>query len=199
MTKARGRPRKFDPETALTAAGQLFWQRGYDATSLDQLAQAMDMNRPSIYNAFGGKRDIYVAAIDHFCALLRGGVEALMAEPDLGTALERFYDQAISIYCATDPQLGCMVMCTLPAPAVVESEFGERLRSVIADIDTAFEQRLRMAAESTDIADDIDIKGAARLLQATLHTIALRARAGETPRRLKQISRFTISLLLKSS
>src|SRR6204780_4587362 len=60
--RRRGRPRAFEPETALTQAMDVFWQGGFAATSLDDLSAATGLNRPSLYGAFGDKRAIYLQA-----------------------------------------------------------------------------------------------------------------------------------------
>ena len=62
--KKRGRPRSYDPETALARAAAVFWKAGYAGTSLDDLSQATGMNRPSLYAAFGDKRDLYLKTLD---------------------------------------------------------------------------------------------------------------------------------------
>ena len=81
MKRPRGRPRKFDPEVAIQKAMLVFWQRGLSATSLDDLSIAMEMNRPSIYNAFGNKEAIYRLALAQFCGQLDLGIEqVLLAE-----------------------------------------------------------------------------------------------------------------------
>src|SRR5271154_7290423 len=61
-TRRRGRPRAFEPETALTQALDVFWQDGFAATSLDDLSAATGLNRPSLYGAFGDKRALYLQA-----------------------------------------------------------------------------------------------------------------------------------------
>src|SRR6516162_9745711 len=60
--RRRGRPRAFEPETALTQAMDLFWKDGFAATSLDDLSAATGLNRPSLYGAFGDKRALYIRA-----------------------------------------------------------------------------------------------------------------------------------------
>ena len=67
-TRARGRPRAYDPTTALTGARDAFWRHGYSATSLDVLSDATDMNRPSMYAAFGDKRSLYLQTLDGYIA-----------------------------------------------------------------------------------------------------------------------------------
>src|SRR5882724_10797919 len=62
--KRRGRPRAYDPATAIARAAETFWKAGYAGTSLDDLSAATGMNRPSLYAAFGDKRDLYLKALE---------------------------------------------------------------------------------------------------------------------------------------
>ena len=64
--KARGRPRSFDCEAALESAMQVFWEKGYDAASLTDLTEAMGINPPSLYAAFGDKERLYLAAVEMY-------------------------------------------------------------------------------------------------------------------------------------
>ena len=63
MNKQRGRPKLYDANTALEAAGAVFWSKGFSGTSLDDLSTAMGMNRPSIYRAFGDKEAVGIALV----------------------------------------------------------------------------------------------------------------------------------------
>lgn len=63
MTPTRGRPRSFDPEKAIEAAQAVFWKHGYEATSLNQLAEAVGLHKPSLYAAFGDKKALYLKAL----------------------------------------------------------------------------------------------------------------------------------------
>src|SRR5690348_6055168 len=92
--KRRGRPRAYDPQTALARAAERFWKAGYAGTSLDDLVEATGMNRPSLYAAFGDKRDLYLKTLEHYRegsrALAR---EALADNPPLRVFLKRFYNR----------------------------------------------------------------------------------------------------------
>ena len=89
----RGRPRQFDEDAALTGAMMVFWEKGLAATSLDDLAQAMGMNRPSIYNAFGNKDAIYRTALARFCGQL-DLAHALVNDP---ACFERVREPAVAL------------------------------------------------------------------------------------------------------
>ena len=90
--KTRGRPRQYDREQVLASVLSLFSEKGYSATSLDDISEAMNMSRPSIYNAFGDKESIYLHAMDSFRKQMRRAVgKYLDSEYDLETALMNTY------------------------------------------------------------------------------------------------------------
>ncbi|MBL4827120.1 MAG: TetR/AcrR family transcriptional regulator [Spongiibacteraceae bacterium] len=193
MNKSRGRPRKFDSQTALHKAMLVFWQKGLSATSLDDLSLAMDMKRPSIYNAFGNKEAIYRTALAQFCSQLDIGIEkTLYNEPDLRKGLLAFYDQALSVYCSAEPAPGCFMMCTAPAEAMAHPDIRSDIAVLIARVDEKLENRVKQALKEGAIPISSDPKLVAKMIQAVLHSLALRARAGETKPSLKKIARFSV-------
>ena len=194
---ARGRPRKFDEDEALNGAMVLFWQKGLSATSLDDLSKAMKMNRPSIYNAFGNKDEIYRKALDRFCGQLDKGMEeTLEAIPELHDGLRAFYDRAIAVYCGTNPAMGCLMICTAPSEAFSYPQVGEDLRRLIRRMDQGFTKRLKRAQAEGELSVDIEADLTASLLQATLQTVALRARAGASKKELQKITGYAVERLL---
>ena len=197
MTAKRGRPRKYDPSVALGKATQLFWAQGFSATSLDELATATEMNRPSIYNAFGDKEMLYRKSLEQFTQQLKAQVETvLFGEETLSKALLSFFYGALDVYFAAEPALGCFVMCTAPAEAVAHPEVRNDLRSLIADLDRALAKRFQMAQAAGEWPRDADAPAAARMTQATLHSLAIRARSGESKASLRKLARFAVDLLV---
>lgn len=192
----RGRPRSFDEDVALNGAMMLFWEKGLSACSLDELSQAMNMNRPSIYNAFGNKDEIYRKALERFCMQLDQAMEQTLGTgTDLREGLIAFFDAAIGHYCGNQPAMGCLMVCTAPSAALTHPQVGEDLRALIQRVDRGIARRLRRAQKEGELAADIHPELTARLLQATLQTIALRSRAGEAKRELKRLARFAVERL----
>src|SRR5690349_21458762 len=110
----RGRPRAYDPEAALRAARDIFWVKGYAATSLDDIAEATGMNRPSLYAAFGDKEAIYLAALKMQGGLLVGAVEAAVKLDIKARAfVDLFFQRCIESYLlgAAGPR-GCFLVGT---------------------------------------------------------------------------------------
>src|SRR5258708_28769719 len=90
--KPRGRPRAYDPDAALAEARDAFWDAGFAATSLDDLSLATGMNRPSLYGAFGDKRQLYLQTIERYRAFARDALkQALAPAPPLADALRLGY------------------------------------------------------------------------------------------------------------
>src|SRR4030095_13685433 len=91
--RPRGRPRAYDPESALAQATDAFWRTGFSGTSLDDLSAGTGMNRPSLYGAFGDKRALYLATLERYTqAGYEAMTEALDNDIPLPQALKRVYD-----------------------------------------------------------------------------------------------------------
>lgn len=180
--KRRGRPRTYDPQAAIERARDAFWRTGYAGTSLDELAAATGMNRPSLYAAFGDKRALYLEALAQYWTLSLASMhEALADALPLPEALMRVYDGALDIYFSGDGRpRGCFVIGTAVTEAVEDSEIRSSLMEGFQTFDSGFEARFRTAIETGERAGG-DSASLAILATATMHTIAVRARAG-TPR-----------------
>lgn len=180
MGRPRGRPRQYDPDEALEAAMQLFWTRGLTATSLDDLAQATGMNRPSLYNAFGDKEMIYRRSMARFATQLETEVGGRLAdEPDLIQSLRKLYRAALDVYCAGKPARGCFAFCTAPVEAVAHAEVRQDVKRLLSQIDDMLTGRFQRAQADGQFPASRAPEAAAKLAQAVLHSLALRARLGE--------------------
>ncbi len=187
--KPRGRPRGYDPDVALARVIDRFWKAGYAATSLDDLSEATGMNRPSLYAAFGDKRDLYIRALTQYWDRTRPAVkEALAHDRPLRTVLRRFYDRALSVYLAGEsgPQ-GCFAISTATPEAVRDAEIRATLAGGLQELDQAFEARIRFAKQEGELPRDADPAALAMIASATLHTLALRSRAGASRKSLEKI------------
>ena len=179
--RSRGRPRAYDPETALDGATAAFWRAGYSATSLDALSAATGMNRPSLYAAFGDKRALYLAALSRYGADGRAAMDAALAgDQPLRVGLKRVYELALRMYLPRDETArGCFLIGTAATESVTDSEIREVLGRALRDFDAAFETRLRRAVAQGELPAHSQPALLARVASALLHTLALRSRAGD--------------------
>ncbi|MEQ8660037.1 MAG: TetR/AcrR family transcriptional regulator [Gammaproteobacteria bacterium] len=195
--RPRGRPRQFDPDTVLDQAVGAFSARGFSATSLDDLARATGLNRPSLYNAFGDKEALYLQALEHFVARLRTTLAtAVVAEADLATALTNLYRGALDAYFAECPAPGCFVFCTAPVEALAHPAVRELTRALIDELDRLLGDQFSAAQAAGQLPPGQDPALTAKLAQAALHTLAIRARAGESRASLQRFAEHTVRLLV---
>src|SRR5579871_244082 len=172
----RGRPRAYDPDAALGRAMAVFWDHGYAATSLDDITAATGMNRPSLYSAFGDKHALYSRAVARYREGARAAMAAALTEDHpLAEGLERVYQTALSYYFSgTGAARGCFMIGTTVTEAVHDEALRSALAAGLAEIDRAFETRMRRARANGELPRNVDPVQLARLASAVLYFLAVR-------------------------
>jgi AcrR family transcriptional regulator len=195
-TKRRGRPRAYDPVAALRQAADAFWKTGYAGTSLDDISAATGMNRPSLSAAFGDKHAIYLKALRAYWDLKFIAMREALEGGTLKDALMRVYEASLSIYFSgKDSALGCFVVGTAITEAAEDSEIRDIVNEGFQKLDAHFEARFRLGRAAGELKDGADIKALSMLASATMHTIAIRARAGAPRDELRQLARKAVNVI----
>jgi TetR/AcrR family transcriptional regulator, transcriptional repressor for nem operon len=176
-SSGRGRPLAFEPDAALAAAMRLFWERGYERTSIDDLEQATGLSRSSLSNTYGTKREIFLLAIDRYLEFLDHVLLGPLETGDSGLSdIGRFVDQ---LGAQLDPGFiaGCLLTNSL-------AEFGGRDAQVVTDghgyLDRA-RRAIRAALVRAAAAGEIDedaVEPRTELLLGLVLGINLVARSG---------------------
>jgi AcrR family transcriptional regulator len=176
--RQRGRPRAYDPETALAQAAEVFWKKGYDGTSLDDLAAATGMNRPSLYAAFGDKRALYLTTLQRYRdEARRMSLSLLEDKPALRVYLARFYKAALDLYTRGGAR-GCYTIGTAATQAVTDPSVRAFVAESARGTDAFLARLIGEAQARGEIARGADPMALAQVATAMLHTLAVRARAG---------------------
>ncbi|MET7466017.1 TetR/AcrR family transcriptional regulator [Nonomuraea sp. NPDC005501] len=179
---ARGRPRAFDRDAALAAATLLFWRRGYEATSMGDLTEAMGIRPGSLYAAFGDKKALFKEAV---AAYGRSPVGAFMGvaleeEPTARGAFARILREAAQIYPDPSHPAGCLTICAATNVTVQDEEIGAFLRDLRNANLVTFEARLRAARDEGELPADADPKALAAYFAAVIQGMSQRSRDGAT-------------------
>jgi AcrR family transcriptional regulator len=176
---------------------ETFWKSGYAGTSLDDLAAATGMNRPSLYAAFGDKRTLYLKALKHYWRMSAREMRAVLTEErPLRDALNDFYDRAVAIYCGVPGRpAGCFSVSTATAAAAEHEEIRIALAESVRRLDERLEALIRAARGRGEVAQSADPAALAMLGTATLHTIAIRARAGVKTDELARMARMAVAAM----
>src|ERR1700727_1471290 len=173
--KRRGRPRAYQPEIALGKALDLFRKDGFAATSLDDLSAATGMNRPSLYGAFGDKRELYIKSYQRYRADARAAmIDIFRNQMPIRQRLERIYGVALDIYLSGEAgPRGCFTVMTAASEAVFDAEIRAMVLEGFTELDKAFAACFRLAQENGELPDTVDPVALAQLASATLHTVAI--------------------------
>jgi AcrR family transcriptional regulator len=196
--KGRGRPRAYDPQTALNQALGVFWNTGYSAASLDSIATAAGMNRPSLYAAFGDKHALYIKALDQYWDTAHAAMQAALNDSSLTLeqALSAFYEGQLAIYFSGDGQpRGCFAIGTATTEAVEDPQIREVLSLRLSQLDADLEARLRRAVDGGELSKDVDAEALAVMASSLLHSISIRARAGKSREELSAQARNAVRVI----
>lgn len=199
--KRRGRPRAYEPEIALGKALDLFRRQGFAATSLDDLSVATGMNRPSLYGAFGDKRELYIKSYQRYREEARASmVEIFRQEMPVRQRLERIFASALNIYLSgeTGPR-GCFTVVTAASEAVSDPEIRAMVLDGLSELDKAFASCFRKAKEKGELPESADPTVLAQLASATVHSIAIRSRARVSRKDLEAIVKGAIDVMVGAS
>jgi AcrR family transcriptional regulator len=196
--KRRGRPRAYQPEVALGKALDLFRKDGFAATSLDDLSAATGMNRPSLYGAFGDKRELYIKSYQRYREDARNAMQDIFRVPSpIRKRLERIYAIALDIYLSGESgPRGCFTVMTAASEAVSDPDIRAMVLEGFVELDKAFAACFRLAKEQGELPESADPAVLAQLASATIHTIAIRARAQVPRRELEAIVRGAIDVMV---
>ena len=162
--KVRGRPRNFDEDDALKKATQVFWSKGYDGVTIDDLVEGMGVGRPSLYAVFGDKRAIFLRVLKAY-AEAKGAraAKALLSPQSLRDSIAGFLRFAVESATEKGSARGCLLICV--APLVDDAEVRRFLQNAAAGGVGLVEGRFRDAISAGEIPSDFPV--AERAIQVT--------------------------------
>ena len=199
--KRRGRPRAYEPDVALGRALDLFRKSGFAATSLDDLSAATGMNRPSLYGAFGDKRELYIKSYERYRENARAALaDVFRAQLPVSKRLERIYQIALDIYLSGEEgPKGCFTVLTAASDAVNDPVIRAMVVDALTELDKAFASCFRIGKERGELPEDADPAVLSQLASATLHSIAIRARAHVPRKELETIVKGAIGVMCRAA
>jgi len=191
-----GPAKSFDPDLALAQARDLFWRRGYDGTAISDLEAELGIGRKSLYDTFGGKRALFLRAleqytdtvIDKICAGLDDERSAPLKN------LERVLGKLRDHHGSPD-SVGCLLGVAMAQSGTHDAELSELLRSYLLRLERAFERALRAGQADGTVDPGANAKDAARHLVALTQGMALLGRVDDDPTRQRSVVRDALRAL----
>ncbi len=194
-TRPRGRPRGFDELEALEKATQVFWSKGYDGVTIDDLVDGMGVGRPSLYAVFGDKRTLFLRVLRAY-AEKKGALaaKALLSPQALRASLASFMRQAVEFATEEGSAVGCLIVCV--APLVDDAEVRQFLEKATAGAVAMVERRFRDGISTGEIPSDFPVAARARQVIDLVHGLTMRARMGSTRKTLLRDAEEAADLVL---
>jgi TetR/AcrR family transcriptional regulator, transcriptional repressor for nem operon len=190
------RPREFDEATALEAAIGCFWQRGYEATSVRDLADKMGMSAPSLYNAFGDKHALFVQALERYLDhTTRARIKRLEDSLPPKQAIHRFIEEIIERSVNDRERRGCFLINSALEVAPHDRKLGALVADRLGEIEAFFNRSIKAAQAAGAVPKDRVAKDIARLLLGVLLGIRVLARSKPERSLLEGVARPALALL----
>jgi len=184
IKKTRGRPRVFDKDEALDKALKVFWQRGYDGASLAELIEALSINKPSLYAAFGNKEELFQQALARYLAGPAAFVTEAVAAPTARAVAERFLMKAAEFLTSNQHPKGCMIVQGALSCGQGAEEVKAQLIQYRMHYETRLAERFKQAQVDGDLSPALSAEDLAKYL-ATLHQgMSVQATNGATQEEL---------------
>lgn len=160
---------KFDRQEVLENATNLFWAKGYLATSTRELQNAIDMRPGSIYAAFGSKSDLFITVLNHYAQALGDKVRThVFGQADVLKAFKTQIHDLVLSPNQSRPSEMCMLVKTLSELDESHVEILSLARSLLAGVETMFAQILTQAKAQNTLPPQLDVNAAAKTLQVNI-------------------------------
>lgn len=187
LKRPRGRPTNFDHEEALEKALHVFWARGYEGASMTELTEALGINKPSIYAAFGNKEALFRKALARYATGPAAFVGEAMKEPTARQVVEKFLLQAVDFFCDKSTPNGCMIVQGALTCGQSSSAIQQELVTYRSNIETTLTKRFELAKTQGDLLSNVNTKQLAKYI-ATIHQgMSVQATSGATQNELLSI------------
>jgi AcrR family transcriptional regulator len=184
---AVGRPRAFDTDEALDRALQVFWRKGYEGSSLSDLTEAMGINPPSLYAAFGNKEGLFRQVLERYMAGPASYARAALAAPTARAIVEQLMSGAADLLTDQRNPGGCLLVQGALSSADGADHVRQELNARRAAGEAALRQRLMRAKSAGDLPADADPSGLARFIAAVIYGMAVQAAGGASRKDLQPV------------
>lgn len=159
------RPRSFDPDEALDLARDVFWQKGFQGTSLDDITAATGLNKPSLYAAFGDKNALFLKVLDRYHARIVANAERILGEgASARDAIERWLKGFVPLCSGLKGSRGCLSVNTAADGTADRKEVRKRIERFDRKLEQLMSSRLR--ADRAQFSDAFDPDAAAHAIMA---------------------------------
>lgn len=187
-----GRPREFNTEEALDKALHVFWEKGYEGASLPDLTEAMGINRPSLYAAFGNKEELFRKALDRYIELKKKHLEETLNEPTAKKAVQKLlYGIADGSACTESPK-GCLLVQGALSCGDESQGIKQELANRRALTESALRRRFERSLAEGDLPPTASAADLARFVSTVMQGMAVQSTSGASVEDLRGIADWAV-------
>lgn len=190
-----GRPREYDPDKALEAAMHLFWSQGYEATSLNDLLNAMGLSKSSLYQGFGGKKELFARCINRYCDTYAGRLLDRLNTAESG---RRFIEEALLMAAndtrSPDMRRGCLLVNTASEFAQKDPAIAQHVATGLGRFRGVFFAAVKRGQQEGGVTTHVDAELLANYLISCLGGLKTVVKGGANEQNVKDI----VSVILRA-
>ena len=152
------RPRQYDREEVLEKTTDLFWEKGFEATSMNEVVARTGLNKHSLYSEFGDKEKLFIDCIDYYSSNSSRFVRDILARKPLGLSnIEAFFENRVS-YAASDDCKGCLIFNSVTEKETLSEEVNQKVKALLSSFNVVFYNCLKAAQDNNEISSDKNCK-----------------------------------------
>lgn len=194
---SRGRPRKFDPDKAIEIAMRLFWKKGFNGTTIPDLTEAIGINRPSLYAAFGNKEQLFLLALKRYRSDPASYVNRAVAKPNAREVFESLLTGVIDLLTDRRNPGGCLFVNAAFVSTDATSVVFNEIRKYRRDGENDIRKRFRRAVNEGDLPPDTDVRALAKFAATQIWGLSVQSMNGATRAELKAAAMIALSVFDK--
>ncbi len=190
-----GRPYEFDREETLSKAMDVFWEKGYKATSIQDLVDHMGIKRGSIYNTFGDKHSLFIAAVEYYGEEVTAKtIQVLESEGSPVENIRIFFETIVNTPSERKTR-GCLISNTVVELAPHDEQVAETVKVILDKIQTAFLNCLNKAVELGELPEDTNTKVLSQFLATSTHGLIVTGKSALNPKEVRDVVNVILSTL----
>lgn len=162
------RPRQYEREEVLDKTTDLFWEKGFEATSINEIVARTGLNKHSLYNEFGDKERLFLLCIDEYVNKSIKVLSDILTKKPLGLSnIDAFFDNRV-IYAASEDCKGCLLVNSVTEKETLSGEVNQKVKSLLSSFNISFYNCLKAAQDNNEISSDKNCKVLASYLTCFL-------------------------------
>jgi TetR/AcrR family transcriptional repressor of nem operon len=190
------RQREFNPEDLLDGALRLFWEKGYEATSMRDIVERTGVNQFGIYSLYGGKKELFLAVLDRYRDQIVGSVFGIVERPGASVgAIREYFETLIQAHSIMFPAMGCLMATTMAESFAGDETIRQRVEGHFERLRTGLTRALETARRNGEVRDDLPISQVAEYLAVSVQGLAVYSRLNPDQTALRTYVNGVLSIL----